>query len=63
MGQNMTVPTLLNKKTQQKCVLQSKTTDFMEKFPDIWIKRFLFSNRHSMAQEGLQKYLQLKLSY
>lgn len=44
MGQNVTVATLLNKKPQQKCVLQSKSTDFMEKFSDIWIKRFLFSN-------------------
>lgn len=57
MGQNMTVAILLNKKLLQKCVLQRKSTDFMEEFLDISIKRFLLSNRHSMAQEVLQNYL------
>jgi len=63
MGQNITVATLFNKKTQHKSVSQRQSTDFMENFLDIWIKGFLFSNGHSMAQEVLQKYLQLKLSY
>lgn len=60
-GTKCDVATLLNRKPQQECVLQSKSTDLMEKFLDIQIKRFLFSNRHSMAQKVLQKYLQLKL--